>query len=242
MYFKDYCDPALPERRLLTKTKILRVMKVTVVLLLAACLQVSAKGYSQNITLSLKNAPLEKVFGEVKRQTGYNFIYTRELLQYSTAVSLEVINAPLEKVLDNCFKGQPLTYTIEKKFIIVKPRPLAVPMPAIADSALDINGRITDDNGLPLQGATVLLKGSDLFTITEKNGSFRLSVGRNSVPFTLVISMIGYGTIEKEVKSTAVALHFKLQLVQRQLDSVVVTALGITRLQRSLGYAYSEVK
>jgi TonB-linked SusC/RagA family outer membrane protein len=240
MHFKAHRNPALAERRL--HTKIIQVMKLTFILMLAACLQVSAKGYSQNITLSLKNAPLEKMFGEVKRQTGYSFIYTRELLQNATTVTLEVINAPLEKVLENCFKGQPLTYTIEKKFIIVKPRPSPVPMPAIADSSLEIHGLITDNNGLPLQGATILLKGTDLFAVSEKNGSFRISVGRNITSATLVVSMIGYGTMEKEIKNPSGALVIKLQQVQRQLDSVVVTALGITRLQRSLGYAYSEVK
>src|SRR6185295_3211582 len=115
MYFKAHCNPALSERRL--RTKIIRVMKLTFILMLAACLQVSAKGYAQHITLSLKNAPLEKVFGEVKKQSGYSFIYTRELLQNASTVSLEVTNAPLEKVLENCFSGQPLTYTIEKKYI-----------------------------------------------------------------------------------------------------------------------------
>jgi len=258
MHFKAHCNPALLERRLHTKTtsggpaeanriryagsKILQVMKITAVLLLTACLQVSASGYSQNITLSVKDAPLEKVFGEVKKQTGYSFVYTRELLQYTTSVSLEVKNVPLEKVLENCFKGQPLTYVIEKKFIIIKPRPSLTTMLTVADSTLELHGLITDNNGLPLQGATVRLKGTDLFAITEKNGSFRLPVGRNGAVLTLVVSMIGYGTMEREVKTPSAALNFKLQLVQRQLDSVVVTALGITRQQRSLGYAYSEVK
>jgi len=217
-------------------------MKITAVLLLAACLQVSAKGYSQNITLSVKNVSLEKVFGEVQKQTGYNFVYTRELLQYASSVSLEVKDASLEKVLENCFKGQPLTYTIVKRYIIIKPRPSAGTMPATADSSLDIHGQVTDHNGLPLQGATVRVKGTDHFTVSEKNGSFRLPVDRNAGSIMVVVSMIGYGTMEKEVKNPSIALVFKLQPVQRLLDSVVVTALGITRQERSLGYAYSEVK
>ncbi len=77
---------SLPKRRLLLKT--LWFMKITIILMFATCMQAAAKGYSQNITLSLKNASIEKLFKEVKKQTGYSFIYTRELIAGAKSISL----------------------------------------------------------------------------------------------------------------------------------------------------------
>ena len=102
-------------------TKTLLVMKLTAILLFAACLEVSAGTNAQTVTLSLKNSSLERIFKEVKKQTGYGFIYTRELLANTGHIDVDVKNASLKEVLDGCFSGQPVTYTIEDKYIIVNP-------------------------------------------------------------------------------------------------------------------------
>src|SRR5258706_15617442 len=73
------------------KNKLLIIMKITAIILLAACMQVSARGYSQ-ITLVEKNVPLQKVFKEIQQQSGYDFLYSLELLEQSGKVSIEVHN------------------------------------------------------------------------------------------------------------------------------------------------------
>src|SRR5262245_57772938 len=98
MQFKDHGAPLPSWRRPITKT--LLVMKLTALLVLVACLQSQGKGFAQAITLTLKNTPLEKVFKEVKKQTGYTFIYTREQLERTVSVSLDVKSASLQQVLD----------------------------------------------------------------------------------------------------------------------------------------------
>jgi type II secretory pathway component GspD/PulD (secretin) len=115
------------------------VMKLTAILLLVACLISQEKGYAQNITINLKNATLEQVFKEIKRQTGYNFIYTREQLQQTTRVTLEMRNATLQQVLDRCFSQQPVTYTIQDKYIIIRARtgPISVSTLAAVDTSMD---------------------------------------------------------------------------------------------------------
>src|SRR5580658_10316755 len=80
MHFKTLFDrPAWRRHRIATKTVL--VMKLTSFFLLAACLQVSARGLSQTVTFSGRNVPLEKVFDEVKKQTGYVFFYDADLLK-----------------------------------------------------------------------------------------------------------------------------------------------------------------
>jgi iron complex outermembrane receptor protein len=118
MQFKALCNPTLLKRRSLTKT--LLVMQLTAILLLAVCLQVSAKGYGQSITLSEKNAPLEKVFREIKSQCGYTFVYRDEWLKEATNVNIDIHNASLELALEACFRNQPLTYTLVKTTVVVR--------------------------------------------------------------------------------------------------------------------------
>ena len=138
-------------------------MKLTAILIVAACLQVNAKTYSQNVTLSFKNAPLQKVFKEIKKQTGYNFLCTTELLDMAGRVNLETKNISLQDALQQCLQKTPLTYTIVEKTIVIKQKQAeSPPIPVVVAPASDIpvRGKITDENGNPLQGASVVIKGS----------------------------------------------------------------------------------
>jgi TonB-dependent starch-binding outer membrane protein SusC len=162
MQFIDCCISPPRWRGVLTKT--LMVMKLTAILLFVACMEVSAAGNAQTVTLSLRNSSLERVFKEVKKQTGYGFIYTREQLESTGNVNVEVKNASLEEVLDHCFSGQPVTYTIEDGYIIVKPRLVAPPK--LIDTAgpgnklgkIKLVGRIVEVTGEALAGASVTLR------------------------------------------------------------------------------------
>ena len=100
--------------------KFLIVMKIITFLLFITIMQVSASTHAQNINLSETNAPLVKLFGEIKTQTGYNFLYTDDILKVAKPVSIKVTSAKVEDVLDQIFANQPLTYTISNNTIVVK--------------------------------------------------------------------------------------------------------------------------
>ncbi|WP_333864489.1 STN domain-containing protein, partial [Chitinophaga sp.] len=102
-------------------------MKLTALLLLSACMCVSAKTLSQQVTISEKNAPLEKVFREIKRQTGYSFVYTARQLEKAAPVTLTVKNSHIREVLEACFRNQPLIYTLLDDMVIVKEKLPAIP-------------------------------------------------------------------------------------------------------------------
>jgi hypothetical protein len=90
MKLKAYCY--LPPRSR-DGSKILRIMKLTSAFLLAACLQVSASGSSQSLTLSEKKASLQKLFREINRQAGFQFFHKDELLNQAGKVDINVKNA-----------------------------------------------------------------------------------------------------------------------------------------------------
>src|ERR1051325_5326878 len=101
-------------------SKTFLVMKLTTILLFAACLQLSAAGYGQRITLSGQDMPLKKVFTEIQKQSGFSFFYSDRLLENAKKVTIEARNEDLEQVLNHVFQDQLLTYTIIDKTVIVK--------------------------------------------------------------------------------------------------------------------------
>ena len=101
--------------------KTLLAMKLTLILLIAACLQVNAGGgYAQKITLSQKNVSLAKLFHEIRDQSGYLFLYNDKQLD-GKEVTINVKGASIEEVLEQSFKDQSLTYAIIEKTIVVMP-------------------------------------------------------------------------------------------------------------------------
>jgi TonB-linked SusC/RagA family outer membrane protein len=234
-----HCMPRCKLPGILTKTG--KIMRITAILLLGACLQVSARGDAQNVTLSERNVPLQQVFKDIHRQTGFQFFYKDKLLNQAGLVTIEVKNAPLEQVLAQCFQNLPITYTILNKAIVVKEKEIP-PLPAISPSSppLDIHGRVTDSSGAPLSGASVNIKGTKKGTATNEKGEFDLrNVGDNAI---LVITFTGFEKQEVKLannpglKSGAIgSITIRLEHSNSSLDQVQVIAYGTTTERLNVG-------
>src|SRR2546421_6366654 len=177
----------------------MKVMKLTFFLLTAAFLQVSGRGLSQQVTLSFKDAPVEKVFREIERQTGYGFLYTKKMLQELPKVTLNVKNATIEQVLSLCLGNEALEYTIENRTIVIRKK--QVKQLSLTGNEwhgpIDITGKITDADGNPLTGANVKIKGTNIGTTADGQGIFQLKgINENAV---LEISFVGFATVEVPV-------------------------------------------
>ena len=200
MKLKVLCSPPTISRGVHTKT--LLIMKFTAILLFVACLQVSAKGYTQ-ITLSEKNVPLQKVFKQIQRQTGYDFLYSVELLQQSGKVSIDVHNVSIEEALKQCLKDKPLAYSIVERTIVIKPveinSELDIAIEPPPPPLIDLRGRVVNEKGEPVEGVTVTVKGKRNATATNANGEFVLSgVDKDA---TLVFSGVNVESYELKVDS-----------------------------------------
>ncbi|HEX9511526.1 MAG TPA: SusC/RagA family TonB-linked outer membrane protein [Puia sp.] len=217
-------------------------MKLTAIILLAGFLHATAGVYSQTVTLTVKNVPLTKIFREIQRQTGYRFIYEKTDLQMIKTVSLQVRSASIEDVLNNCMAGKPLTYTIVSTTIVVTKKEETKPLvpAAAAPPPIQISGTVKGPDGIPLEGVSIRIKGTNKGIQTNTLGEFTLlSPDRNAV---LVISFIGYETREVSVNNNAM-INVALQLAVNSMpDAVVTTALGIRRSRNSLPYAAQQVK
>lgn len=212
------------EKRLLCfiTSKSAMVMQLTAIVLLTACIQVSASSlYAQRISISGKNIPLKKVFNEIREQTGYNFIYTNEDLKQASSVTLHQKDASLSDVLQACFNDQPLAYSIYKNIIIVKLKEQIQPEPLMIRQ-IDITGRVVDSvTGNGLAGVTIQVRESTIGTTTGPDGSFSLSAPDNAV---LLVSYLGYQT--KTVHVTGSSLQIALAPTTTGLNQLVVVGYG----------------
>lgn len=189
-------------------------------------MQVSAAGFAQKISLSKSNAALKTVFREIKSQSGYNFLYTDNLLKNANPVTINVENTGLEKVLADIFKDQPLSYEIESKTIIIKPLKTTAFQNVAAQAKLaPIKGKVVDDLGLPLIGASVKVKGTNKAVSTNADGAFSIDVKKGDV---LEISMIGF--IQQEITiGNESTLSIKLLESKQELGEVVVVGYGVQK-------------
>lgn len=221
----------LRKRKAYTKTML--IMKFTTILLLAACLQVSASGFSQTVTLSLKNASLQKVFKEINRQTGYEFFFKDELLKQAGKLDVNVKNLLLEDVLKYCLNNKPLTFTIIDKTIVIKEKNAQESAPA-EPLPVPVKGRVTDTSGQPLNGATVQIKGTRKAVATDQYGNFAIDAKPGQI---LVISYVGYISTEATITTENPVLQLSLTARPSELNAVALISTGYQQLpkERSAG-------
>jgi TonB-dependent starch-binding outer membrane protein SusC len=217
---------ALP--RMPLPKKMFGVMKLAFLLFTIVSLQVSAKGFAQGITFSIRNASIVDAFKKIEEQSGYYFMYNKEQLKQAKPVTLHLVNASLGQALTDCFKDQPFSYTIQSKLIIVKEK--------IEDnqndifrgsgqnqSLIDIKGRVLNESGQPVAAVTVTVKGTSVSTSTDKNGEFSLSTIEQDA--ILIFSHVSMEEFELKVSGkTEVLVNLKTKI--RELGEVEVVNTG----------------
>jgi TonB-linked SusC/RagA family outer membrane protein len=213
------------------------VMKLTIVLMLAFVMQVSAnKVLSQEkVTLSVQNATLEFVLKEIGKQTGYQFFLQDQWKAVAKKININVKGVSLEEALNMCFQGQPFTYAIIKKTIVVKQ--LEVPAATVtndiqADDSIPVRGVVYSESKQPLAGATVAAKGSTAKVLTNEKGEFHFS--HFSPKASLIVTYIGYTRKEMTIPENRY-VEVYLQLAVNELDKTVVQAYGTTSQRLTTG-------
>ncbi|NLR69027.1 SusC/RagA family TonB-linked outer membrane protein [Chitinophaga varians] len=201
------------------------MMKLTGMLLLAFCLQVSARVYSQKVTLTERNASVQQLFSTIRQQTGYLFLYSNETLKNTHPVSAQLTEVPLKAALDHITSNQPITYSIEENnTILIKPKPVAA---ANAPVLQRINGTVRDEKGVPLIGVTVKIKGTNGGTISDEQGNWYIQATDDAT--ILVFSFIGYSNHEEPIKGRTV-INVVLRQQDKSMSEIVVT--GYQKVER----------
>ncbi len=201
-------------------------MRIFIIVLLVVSLQVSARAFSQKISLSVKDARIERILEVIKQQSGFLLFYDYDLIKEVKPLTINIKDASVSQLMDLIVKGQPFEYTIQNNTIVLKKKPsfFETVTTSLFSDEIQIKGHVYSDGGEPLQGAYVSVKGnSKKIAITNANGEFTLSLSKQeSLQGILVFSFVGYNKYEYKVsghKSVDVTLAKNIQ----SLGDVVVT-------------------
>ncbi|HEY6504347.1 MAG TPA: SusC/RagA family TonB-linked outer membrane protein [Chitinophagaceae bacterium] len=232
-------------------------ISILALLLSASGLLIAGTGNSQDldkviVSVEFKNATLKTALHKIEKLTKLPFTYkTSDISPYGN-INYQANGISLTKLLDDLLQSTELQYEQVNSNIIIKKIRKAdatstASIETIAGTApFDgvIRGKVTDSKGDPVPNASIQLAGTNKGTAANSNGEFVITEVKAG-NYTLQITAIGF---EDELKEVTVKdnedaqVSFQLKEKNNNLSEVVVTALGITRKQRSLGYATQQVK
>ena len=232
-----------------SKIPILRIMKIYLVLLCITFTKIFATdAYSQNITLNAENVKIKSILAEIEHKSDFSFFYNSSIINVSLKKSLTVENIEIDDVLDLLFNNTNIDYSFVRNQIILFPRDkpelklkiqrllsgtdtsiTSSLTPKMVDAYIksilqtSITGQVVDENGSPLPGVTVLIKGTSKGTSTDFDGNYSLNVG--SSDDTLVFSFLGFSTKEVSINKQTL-VNVTLAESTSQLEEVVIIGYG----------------
>ena len=226
-------------------SKILLRMKILTVFMLITIATVSAKSYSQQTKLSinLSDVTIAQVFREIEQSSEFILLYNEKTLDLSRKVNVSASEASIDNILQQLFADTNNSYKIYDRQIVILEADGSVPTGVLSGSEQQqkkvIRGKITDESSLPLPGVSIVVKGTTIGIMTDANGEFSLNVPSNAK--TLVVSFVGMQTQEADISQRSV-INLSMASVSVGVSDVVVTALGLKREKKALGYSVGEVK
>lgn len=184
--------------------------------------------YAQGISLRLRNVTVAKAMTELRKKTGYSFVYEGSDLNTRQRVNVDAKD--LRQAADQILGSQNVTYTIQGKNIVVSAKSKqsqgqARPQNTVKKEAghRTVKGHVTDENGEPIIGATIMEKGTQNGTISDINGNYTLEVGNDA---QLIVSYVGF---EPQTLSAQAASSITLHEDAESLNEVVVVGYGTQR-------------
>lgn len=209
-------------------------MKVNTLILITALLTITSikaswvygQRLSDVIVVGLNNASLQTALSKIERQTDFRFAYRKAEIASIKNLNLSETNRTVAQTLDELLAGTGLTYRqVNNSILIQEAKTLNQPT-----QQQQISGRVTDENGQPIPGASVKIKGTNNGVVTNESGHFTINAELNDI---LVFSFIGYTPVEQRAGKTELNISLKPDV--GTLDAVVVVGYGTTTKRANTG-------
>lgn len=214
--------------------KLLLTMKIALIIFFLSVLQISANMYSQiTINLDVQDKSIREVLKSIEQQSQVRFFYSNDLLVINELIDVKANNKNLTGVLDDIFSEFPLTYkTYDNNLIVIAPKELL-------QQQKKVTGIVIDKDGTPLPGVNIVITGTTLGAMTDNDGKYSIEVPQGAR--SLTFSFVGMAPQEIAI-GTLTQINVTMTESAIGLDEVVVTALGLRREKKALGYSVGEVK
>jgi TonB-linked SusC/RagA family outer membrane protein len=225
-------------------SKIVLKMKLLAFLMFAVLAVSAADSYSQaaKFSLKLKDVTVREVFDHIEDNSEFILLYNEKWVDVNRRVDINVKNETLEKVLDQTFKGTRNVYKIyDRQVVILEDEKAEIPANVqrqIAESQIqqpqqkEITGTVTDSDGLPLPGVSVIVKGTTIGTVTNGDGEFSVSIPLNAE--ALQFSFIGMKSMEIPVDKKDV-FNIVMEEDVAMLEEIVAVGYGVQKRESVVG-------
>jgi iron complex outermembrane receptor protein len=232
------------------KQAVLFIMRVTLLqfFLVLSCVSYSFAGKAdgqeildKKVSLHLPSKEIRTVLKAIAASTDIGFTYSNDV-QLRQKITVIADQERLGDVLERIFRPLHISYEVIGRQIVLKRTDDPQPNPATgghssAAAFRPITGTVIGPDGAPLPGVSITIAGTTRGTSTDAQGHYSIEANPGE---TLVFSSVGYGVIRSIVKNTG-DINITLQKSENSLNEVVVSALGIKREARSLGYSDQQV-
>ena len=219
-------------RRKFTNLGLYKLIMTFCLIFIAGVNSVYAEEAEPKVTITLSDVTLREAFTQIEEVIDFRFFYDENSFDVNKKVSIKANEWPLKKVITTLLKGTGMTFKINERQIVL----LHEEKEEVVKRT--VTGIITDINGEPLIGASVVVEGTSNGTITDFDGNFSIMAPEGS---NLVFSYVGYRDYIASVKGDK-AMNISLEEDSQVLSDVVVTALGIKREKKMLGYSVQDLK
>ncbi|MFY0654547.1 MAG: TonB-dependent receptor [Cyclobacteriaceae bacterium] len=211
------------------------VVAVTIQVSLAKDISAQVKSV-KDVKLSLfrEDIALLDVFQEIEESTDFTFNFSQVKINLKEKVSLKYSDTSLEKILLGLSREHGLAFKqVNNNIGVFKAEKNKtqeeITLEILAD--VEISGKITDENGQGLPGASVVVKGTTNGATTDLDGNYNLNIPEDAL---LVISFVGYKTKELEIAGRS-TIDVQMELDAEQLEEVVVIGYGTAKLKNITG-------
>ncbi|MCI1779886.1 MAG: TonB-dependent receptor [Bacteroidales bacterium] len=188
-------------------------------------LAVPLQKLSAQITISSRNNNLGSVIEKISSQSNYHFFYNDDLSK-RTVNYVDLKDVSITEAMEKLLSGKDITYKIVDNIIYLSPKKISPEEKAPEKKGIIISGRVTDSNGSPLQGVTVLLQGTAEAVTTDEKGTYSIKAETDSP--TLIFSYIGYKDVFVETGKRRV-INVVLKENSINLDELVVVGYGVQK-------------
>ena len=196
-----------------------------------------AQQQNKRLTVEFKNTPMTEVLDYIKRHTRYDFLYNNEEIKRIPDVTMSFSNATVTSILDACLKNTVYTYRISQEVIVIQRRD------KIQDEIQEIvvRGKVVDEKGEPLPGATVVVQGTKLGMSSDAEGKFSFHLPQvDSV--VLTVSFVGMESVGLVVTDFQKEILIELKSDTKEIDEVVITGYANVRKSSFTGNAVTVSK
>lgn len=188
-----------------------------IILFFVFAIALSNQAHAQTVTLDLKDASIIRATAEISKQTKYDFTYNDLILKKAKPVTIKLVKEPLNSALKKLLSGQALDFEIKDRIIIITEKKVSQANNTFKELTGPVNGTVVNENGKPMEGASIKVKGTSFYTKTDQNGKFVIP-GQYANEM-LEIRHLGFSPIEiSAVRARVVSL----KMTSSDLEDIMV--------------------